>query len=72
MMTASAAKAIAKNFLNVKDERILFLIGKAAEAEPSDFVITSSLPDVIQGSFRLGGELVEFELAGRNIKSYIL
>lgn len=69
MMTSTAAQAIAKSFFNVKDQKILYLIGKAAESKAERFVIDPA-PNRVKGSFFLDDRLVEFELKGENIGSY--
>lgn len=66
----TAIKQAAKHLLGISNEKLLFLIEKAAEAQPSDFVVTETSPDIVRGSFRLNGQVIEFDLLGRNIKNF--
>jgi hypothetical protein len=69
-MTAATAKAIAKNFFDVKDERLLFMIGRAAEASMTAPAIEILQPDYVRLSFRLDGRVVTSELKGPGVGGY--
>jgi hypothetical protein len=69
-MTAATAKAIAKNFFDVKNERLLFMIGRAAEASIGAPVVEIVLPDYVRLSFRLDGKVVTSEMRGPGVGGF--
>jgi hypothetical protein len=69
-MTAATAKAIAKNFFDVKDEKLLFMIGRAAEASIGAPAIEVVQPDFVRISFRLDGKVVTSEMRGPGVGAF--
>jgi hypothetical protein len=69
-MTGATAKAIAKNFFDVKDEKLLFMIGRAAEASIGAPAVEILQPDYVRISFRLDGRVVTSELKGTGVGGY--